>query len=71
MRPEEIKTLVNAAEEARKAQKEAERIRTAVERERDQARGDLALSRRKGKNPPCWYQIVSDGESKTREMEGC
>ena len=23
--------------------------------------------RRKGKNPPCWYQIVSAGEGKTRE----
>ena len=55
------------AEEARKAEEEAEQARTAVERERDQARGDLALLRRKGENPPCWYQIVSDGESKTRE----
>ena len=55
------------AEAARKAEEEAEQARTAVERERDQARGDLALLRRKGKNPPCWYQIVGDGEGKTRE----
>ena len=55
------------AEEARKAQEETEQTRTAVERERDQARRNLALLRRKGKNPPCWYQIVSAGEGKTRE----
>ena len=126
MRPEEIETLVNAAEEARKAEEEAEHARAAaererdqahekaerarkaqeeaeqahaavererdqahekaegrqarlrrkpntpatraaVERERDQARRNLALLRRKGKNPPCWYQIVSAGEGKTRE----
>ena len=55
------------AEEARKAQEEAEQTRAAVERERDQTRRDLALLRRKGKNPPCWYQIVSAGDGKTRE----
>ena len=55
------------AEEARKAEEEAEQARAAVERERDQARSNLALVRRKGKNPPCWYQIVSAGEGKTRE----
>ena len=55
------------AEQVRKAQEEAEQTRAAVERERDQARSDLALLRRKGKNPPCWYQIVSAGEGNTRE----
>ena len=54
-------------EEARKAQEETEQTRTAVERERDQARRNLALLRRKGKNPPCWYHMVSAGEGKTRE----
>ena len=54
-------------EEARKAQEETEQTRTAVERERDQARHDLTLLRRKGRNPPCWYQVVSAGEGKTRE----
>ena len=67
MRPEEIETLVNAAEEARKEQEEAEQARAAAERERDQAQHDLVLLRRKGKNPPCWYQIVGAGEGKTRE----
>ena len=69
-------------EEARKAQAEAEQVRAAVELELDQAhenavqaraaaerdltQRDLALLRRKGKNPPCWYQIVSADEG-TRE----
>jgi len=47
-------------EEANKAQQEAEHAR-------DQARRNLALLRRKGENPPCWYQVVSAGEGKTRE----
>ena len=55
------------AAEARNAQEEAEQTHPAVERERDQARSNLALLRRKGKNPPCWYRIVSAGEGKTRE----
>ena len=55
------------AEETRKAQEQAERARAAAESERDQARSDLALMRRKGENPPCWYKIVSAGEGKTRE----
>lgn len=54
------------AAEARKAQEEAQQARAAFERESDQARRDLALHR-KGKNPPCWYQIVSAGEDRTRE----
>ena len=37
MRPDEIQTLKNAATEARKAEKEAERTRAAAERERDRA----------------------------------
>ena len=55
------------AEEARKAQEEAQQARAAAERQRDEAQRDLALLRRKGKNPPCWYQIVSAGAGKTRE----
>lgn len=55
------------AEETRKVQEDAEQARTVVERERDQTRRDLELLRRKGKNPPCWYQLVSAGEGKTRE----
>ena len=55
------------AEEARKAEEEVEQARVAAERERDRARRDLALFRRKGENPPCWYQIVSAGEGKERE----
>ena len=55
------------AEEGRKAEEEMDQARVDAERERDQARRILALLRRKGKNPPCWYQIVSAGEGKTRE----
>ena len=55
------------AEQARKAEEETDQARAAAERERDQARRSLALLRRKGKNPPCWYQIVSAGEGETRE----
>ena len=55
------------AEQARKAEEETEQARAAAERERDQARRNLALLRRKGENPPCWYHIVSASEGKTRE----
>ena len=48
------------------AHENAVQARAAAERERDLAQRDLALLRRKGKNPPCWYQIVSAGEG-TRE----
>ena len=54
-------------EEAGKAQREAELARDAAESERDRALGNLALLRRKGENPPCWYQIVRTREEKTRE----
>lgn len=54
-------------EEVRRAQREAEQARATAERERDQTQEHLALLRRKGKNPPCWYQIVNAGEGKTRE----
>lgn len=95
VRPEEIETLINSAEQARKAQEkaehsraaaererdqalemakearkaeeEAEQTRAAAEHERDQAQNELALMRRKGQNPPCWYKIVSAGEGNTRE----
>ena len=55
------------AEEARKAQEEAEQARATAEAERDQVRRNLTLLRRKGENPPCWYQIVSARDGKTRE----
>ena len=55
------------AEKALEAEKKAEQSRAATERERDQAQRNLALLRRKGENPPCWYQVVSAGEGKTRE----
>ncbi len=55
------------AEESRRAAQEARRALNAVGSERDQARRDLALLRRKGENPPCWYQIVAAGQGQTRE----
>ncbi len=55
------------AEEARKAQEEAEQARATAEAQRDQVRRNLTLLRRKGENPPCWYQIVSARDGKTRE----
>ena len=55
------------AEQARKAKEEAEQARAATERERDEVQRNLALLRRKGENPPCWYQIIDAGEGKTRE----
>ena len=51
------------ADQAREAEERAEQAQANAERERDQARRSLA----KGKNPPCWYRIVSAGEGKTRE----
>ncbi len=51
------------ANQARKAEEKAEQAQADAERERDQARRSLA----KGKNPPCWYRIVSAGEGKSRE----
>lgn len=55
------------AYKARAAQEKAERDRATAERERDEAQRNLALLRRKGENPPCWYQLVSAGGGKTRE----
>ena len=55
------------ADDARKAQEDAEQARADAERERGQAQRNLELLHRKGRNPPCWYQIVSAGEEKTRE----
>ena len=55
------------AEQARKAQEEAEQARADADREHEQAQTDLETLRRKGNNPPCWYQIVDAGEEKTRE----
>ena len=55
------------AEQAREAEEKAEQARAVAERERDEERRNLALLRRKGKNPPCWYQVVSAGVGETRE----
>ena len=55
------------AEQARKAVEEAEQARADADREHEQAQTGLETLRRKGKNPPCWYQIVDAGEEKTRE----
>ena len=55
------------AEQARRAVEEAEQARADADREHEQAQTDLETLRRKGKSPPCWYQIVDDGEEKTRE----
>ena len=55
------------AKQALRAVEEAERVQTEVERKHEQAQTDLETLRRKGNNPPCWYQIVSAGEGKTRE----
>ena len=55
------------AEQARREVEEAEQARADAKREHEQAQTDLETLRRKGKNPPCWYQIVDAGEGKTRE----
>ena len=54
-------------EQTRKAEEKAEQARAAAEQERNEARRNLALLRRKGENPPCWYQVVDAGDGKTRE----
>lgn len=56
-----------AAKQAQTTVEEAERDRTEAERKHEQARTDLETLRRKGNNPPCWYQFVSAGEGKMRE----
>ena len=55
------------AARAAMAEEDTKQARAAAERERDEARSNLALLRRKGENPPCWYQIVNTGQGKTRE----
>ena len=55
------------AEESRRAQEETLQALADLEHERNQAQSNLEIFRRKGKNPPCWYQIVAAGEGKTRE----
>ena len=55
------------AEQAQRAVEEADQARADAEREHEQAQTDLETLRRKGKNPPCWYQVVDAGEGKTRE----
>lgn len=70
-RAKEAEQARAAAERERdKALKKVEKARKAEEgakQARDQAQSDLELMRRKGENPPCWYEIVSTGEGKTRE----
>jgi len=61
--PEEIEALVNDAKDARAAAKNAEQGRNTAEGELAQAQRNLA----KGINPPCWYQVISANEGKTRE----
>ena len=55
------------AEQDRKAQEKAEQALADTENNLEQALEDLEVLRRKGENPPCWYQVVSAGEGKTRE----
>ena len=58
------------AEQAREAKEKAEQARAAAERERDKAHETAEQARRvlaKGRNPPCWYDIVPDGKGGTRE----
>ena len=50
----------NQAEQALTTQKEAEQALAEVQ-------DKLSLLRRKGENPPCWYQVVNAGGGKTRE----
>ena len=54
-------------EQARMAQEVAEQARAVAERDRDQVQRDYALLRRKGENPPCWYNVVGANEGNTRE----
>ncbi|MYD44521.1 MAG: hypothetical protein F4W90_11605 [Gammaproteobacteria bacterium] len=72
-RPDRVETLVEARVELAKA----EQAVAALELQRNQTASLLARAeqlalreqtlRRKGENPPCWYQIVSDGKGGTRE----
>ena len=65
---EEAEQARAAAESERnQAREQARRAVEEAEREYEQAQSDLEILRRKGKNPPCWYQIVDAGEGKTRE----
>ena len=71
-------TLREAIDEARAAEREAEhrvaeaerlageRV-AALEREAAEVRRDLHVLRTKGRNPPCWYRVVPDGEGGFRE----
>jgi len=64
---QELSQAHEQAEESRNAAEEARQALDAAGSERDQAKRDLALLRRKGENPPCWYQIVAAGQGQTRE----
>ncbi len=62
---EQVRATANSERDQANAQAEEEL--SALERERDEARQELTLFRRKGENPPCWYKVVSAGEGKERE----
>ncbi len=77
-RPEDIESLTNEVQQARIAEKEAKQALSEVRQALAEARHELKetggrlefseLLRRKGEDPPCWYQIVPDGDGgKTRE----
>ena len=63
---QELSQAHKQAEESRKAEEEARRSINVVESERDRAQRDLALLRR-GERPPCWYQIIAEGQGKNRQ----
>lgn len=63
----ELEQANQRAEESRKAEEQARRDLDTLGSERDQAQRDLDVFRRKGENPPCWYQIVAAGQGRTRE----
>ncbi len=46
---------------------EADEARSNAEAMRDRFSRDLGTLRRKGENPPCWYEEVPDGKGGTRE----
>lgn len=46
---------------------EAVRMAQAAERRAAEATEELRVSRTKGHNPPCWYQVVPDSHDGTRE----
>jgi len=64
---ETAERVQETAEQAHKAWEDAAQALAATQHELEGAQESLLLLRRKGENPPCWYQIVSASEGKTRE----